>query len=113
MRRRSVVAVDDLDESAPADDSVDLVLGGTTYRWSLTRENAQDLRDLMGRWIELLSRGEGTQAVHIVFDGKRATLHPTSAQLQDFRAELNPWLSRARKHKRRVVRRVSAPASAE
>lgn len=62
-RRVQVILSDDFDESLTADETVSFSLDGTSYEIDLTDKNAQELRDLLARYVQAARKvGRGTRA---------------------------------------------------
>ena len=57
-QRVEVILEDDIDGS-PADETVRFALNGTSYEIDLSSENAQALRDSLGRYIEHARKASG------------------------------------------------------
>ena len=50
-RKVQVILSDDLDDSIAADETVTFALDGTTYEIDLSEKNAEELRDVFGKYV--------------------------------------------------------------
>ncbi|MEC4903392.1 Lsr2 family protein [Mycobacteroides chelonae] len=51
-KKVTVTLVDDIDGEAPADESIEFAIDGTTYKIDLSSKNAEKLRDQFSVWVE-------------------------------------------------------------
>jgi len=58
-RKVQVILSDDLDDSIPADETVTFSLDGTTYEIDLSEKNAQEMRDVFGKYVEAARKVTG------------------------------------------------------
>ncbi|MUL63761.1 nucleoid-associated protein Lsr2 [Mycobacterium sp. CBMA 234] len=70
VRKTIVTLVDDVDETAPADETVQFGLDGIGYEIDLTADNAQALRSQMIRWVTRARRvtqksSSGSRGQHV------------------------------------------------
>jgi len=58
-KKVTVTLVDDVDESRPADETVEFAIDGVAYEIDLSRTNAQRLRSELRTWVEHARQVEG------------------------------------------------------
>jgi Lsr2 len=51
-RKVQVILSDDLDDSIAADETVTFALDGTTYEIDLSEKNAEQMRDVFGKYVQ-------------------------------------------------------------
>ena len=63
-RKVQVILSDDLDDSISADETVTFALDGTTYEIDLSDKNAEEMRDVFGKYIAAARKvsSRGTRA---------------------------------------------------
>ena len=63
-RKVQVILSDDLDDSISADETVSFALDGTTYEIDLSEKNANEMRDVLGRYVSAARKvsSRGTRA---------------------------------------------------
>jgi hypothetical protein len=58
-RKVQVILSDDLDDSVSADETVTFALDGTTYEIDLSEGNAQEMRDVFGKYVSAARKVSG------------------------------------------------------
>jgi Lsr2 len=58
-RKVQVILSDDLDDSIPADETVTFALDGTTYEIDLSEQNASEMRDALGKYVQAARKVSG------------------------------------------------------
>ena len=63
-RKVQVILSDDLDDSISADETVSFALDGTTYEIDLSEKNANEMRDVLGKYVSAARKvsSRGTRA---------------------------------------------------
>jgi hypothetical protein len=63
-RKVQVILSDDLDDSISADETVSFALDGTTYEIDLSETNANEMRDVLGKYVSAARKvsSRGTRA---------------------------------------------------
>ena len=63
-RKVQVILSDDLDDSISADETVSFALDGTTYEIDLSEKNANEMRDVLGKYVTAARKvsSRGTRA---------------------------------------------------
>jgi hypothetical protein len=63
-RKVQVILSDDLDDSISADETVSFALDGTTYEIDLSDKNANEMRDVLGKYVSAARKvsSRGTRA---------------------------------------------------
>ena len=63
-RKVQVILSDDLDDSISADETVSFALDGTTYEIDLSEKNANEMRDVLGKYVAAARKvsSRGTRA---------------------------------------------------
>jgi hypothetical protein len=65
-RKVTVTLVDDLSDSAPAEETVSFALDGVTYEIDLSAKNAEKLRNRLEPWIKAGRRVGGRKTRHSI-----------------------------------------------
>jgi hypothetical protein len=73
-RKVQVILSDDLDDSISADETVTFALDGTTYEIDLSEGNAQEMRDVFGKYVAAARKVSGRSSTRASGGGRsRAT----------------------------------------
>ena len=106
-RKVQVILSDDLDDGIPADETVTFALDGTTYEIDLSEKNANELRDVFGKYVQAARKvnGRGQRAA----GGTRAKATGGGGRMDREQAgAIRDW---ARKNGHEVSDRGRIPAS--
>lgn len=102
MRKKIVVSAADATPDAGAE-AVELTFAGATYRWQLPPDEAAQLRTLIDDWVNERPVGGRRRLILRLDGGEPMSVWVTAVQERRFRKELEPWLLRAQRLRRRVV----------
>ena len=107
-RKVQVILSDDLDDSVPADETVTFALDGTTYEIDLSEKNAEELRNVFGKYVSAARKVSGRSSGRASGAGRSRATGGGGRMDREQAGAIRDW---ARKNGHNVSDRGRIPAS--
>jgi hypothetical protein len=107
-RKVQVILSDDLDDSIPADETVTFALDGTTYEIDLSEKNAEELRNVFGKYVSAARKVSGRSSGRASGAGRSRATGGGGRMDREQAGAIRDW---ARKNGHEVSDRGRIPAS--
>ena len=107
-RKVQVILSDDLDDSIAADETVTFALDGTTYEIDLSEKNAEELRNVFGKYVSAARKVSSRSASRASGAGRSRATGGGGRMDREQAGAIRDW---ARKNGHEVSDRGRIPAS--
>ncbi|HWU05069.1 MAG TPA: Lsr2 family protein [Streptomyces sp.] len=107
-RKVQVILSDDLDDSISADETVTFALDGTTYEIDLSEKNAEEMRDVFGKYVSAARKVSGRSSGRASGAGRSRATGGGGRMDREQAGAIRDW---ARKNGHEVSDRGRIPAS--